>query len=57
MKPTLDVMLCTLIGLALLVAAVLAGLDKPVPELVDYVAVACLAALGVRRIPERRPRS
>jgi hypothetical protein len=54
----LDALLGVLLAVSLLVAGVLAVLDRPVPDLVEYIAVACIAGMGIgaggRRKPERR---
>ncbi len=52
----LDVWLVGLIGLGLLIAGVLAGIGQPVPDLVEYVVIGCLGAIGARRTEKRRSR-
>lgn len=49
----LDALLGALLGLGVVVAGVLGILERPVPDLVEYVTVACLAGLGLGRRPRR----
>ncbi len=54
MTPRLDVLLVALIALGVIVAGVCGVLERPVPDLVEYVVIGCLAAVGVRGRREER---
>lgn len=53
----LDALLGALLTVSVLVAGALSILERPVPDLIEYVVVACISGIGMHaggRKPERR---